>query len=95
MTAAVSKGVRKAHSRHALPWPAAVKQRSFPAIYSAVKPKPAKATETKEKRVIRSRGSFIQTQSSQKQREGGCIKQSARVSFQSDTGISYLKIQTK
>lgn len=45
----MNRGVRKAHSRHALPWPAALKQRSFPAMYSAVKPKPAKETGTKEK----------------------------------------------
>ena len=45
--------MRKAHSRHALPCPAALKQRSFPAMYSPVKPKPAKATGIEEKRIKR------------------------------------------
>lgn len=42
------RGARKAHNRHALPWPAALKQCSFPAMYSAVKPKPAKETAKKK-----------------------------------------------
>ncbi|TNN66844.1 hypothetical protein EYF80_022913 [Liparis tanakae] len=56
MAVATSSGVRKAHSRHARPRPAVLKQRSFPATYSAVKPRPAKATRGRGEREDRVEG---------------------------------------